>query len=120
MKKVLLLTLTLLCMSAVKSQNTLTPELLWKLGRITPLGISKDAKNVVFKVATPSIDENKSNSKYYTIPVTGGKAVEVSDYKSLIMDTNISPDGNYILYNEEVKIDKVHGKDYYPELDKSD
>lgn len=25
-------------------QNVMSPELLWKLGRVTPLGISKDAK----------------------------------------------------------------------------
>ncbi len=103
----------------VVAQNTMSPELLWKLGRVTALGISKDGKNVVYKVSTPSIEENKSDSKFYTIPVIGGKATEVKDTKDLLIDKNISPDGKYIVYNEEVKIDKVHGKDYYPELEKS-
>ncbi|SFB10608.1 Dipeptidyl aminopeptidase/acylaminoacyl peptidase [Flavobacterium swingsii] len=103
----------------VVAQNTMSPELLWKLGRVTALGISKDGKNVVYKVSTPSIEENKSDSKFYTIPVIGGKATEVKDTKDLLIDKNISPDGKYIVYNEEVKVDKVHGKDYYPELDKS-
>lgn len=103
----------------VVAQNTMSPELLWKLGRVTALGISKDGKNVVYSVSTPSIEENKSDKKFYTIPVIGGKATEVKDTKDLLTDKNISPDGKYLVYSEEVKIDKVHGKDYYPELEKS-
>lgn len=101
------------------AQNVMTPELLWKLGRITPLGISKDGKNVVYKVSTPSVEENKSNSKYYTVAINGGTALEIKDTKEILIDKNISPDGKYIVYNQEVKIDNVLGKDYYPNLDKS-
>jgi len=110
--------LTMMGLTA-SAQNVMTPELLWKLGRITPLGISKDGKNVVYKVSTPSIEENKSNSKTYTIAITGGTAVEIEDTKAILADKNISADGKYLVYNEEVKIDKVLGKDYYPNLDKS-
>ena len=119
MRKILLTTLTMMSLSAI-SQNVMTPETLWKLGRVTPLGISKDAKNVVYKVTIPSVEENKSNSKFYTVPVNGGNSIEVADYKSLLKDKNNSPDGKYLVYNEEVKINNVHGKDFYPELDKSD
>ena len=119
MKKLLILTLITMSVNAVLAQNLMSPELLWKLGRISPLGISKDEKNIIYKVSTPSVDENKSNSKYYSVPVNGGNAFEISDYKSLLADKNISPDGKYTVYNEEVKIDKVHGKDFYPNLDKS-
>ncbi len=101
------------------TQNVMSPELLWKLGRVSVLGISNDNKNIVYKVSYPSVEENKSNSKFFTIPVSGGNAIEVTSTKELLNDKNISPDGKYILYNEEVKIDKVHGKDYYPELEKS-
>jgi dipeptidyl aminopeptidase/acylaminoacyl peptidase len=118
MKKILFLTLIMMSLNAM-AQNVMTPELLWKLGRVTPLGISKDKKNIIYKVSTPSVAENKSDSKYFSIPVDGGKATEISDYKTLVNDKNISPDGKYIVYNEEVKIDNVHGKDFYPELEKS-
>ena len=110
--------LTMMGLTA-SAQNVMTPELLWKLGRISPLGISKDGKNIVYKVSTPSIEENKSSSKYYTIAITGGTAVEIKDTKEILADKNISPDGKYTVYHEEVKIDKVLGKDYYPNLDKS-
>jgi dipeptidyl aminopeptidase/acylaminoacyl peptidase len=118
MKKILFTTLIMMSLNAM-AQNVMTPELLWKLGRVTPLGLSKDGKNVVYKVSTPSIEENKSNSKFYTLSVNGGNPTEVKDTKEVLKDKNISPDGKYIVYNEEVKIDKVLGKDYYPELEKS-
>ena len=104
---------------AASAQQVLSPELLWKLGRVSVLGISKDGKSVVYKVAIPSVEENKSNSKFYTIPVNGGNATEVKDTKDLVADKNVSPDGKYILSSQEVKINKVLGKDIYPNLDKS-
>ncbi len=103
-----------------QAQNVLTPETLWKLGRITVLGISKDKKNIVYKVATPVMEENKSTSKYYTIPILGGNATEVKETSELLLDKNISPDGQYVLSTQEVKVNKVLGKDFYPELTKSD
>ncbi len=105
--------------ASVEAQKVMTPELLWKLGRLSPMGISMDGKSIVYKVTFPSVAENKSDSKYYSIPVSGGNATEISDYKTLLKDKNVSPDGAYVVYNEEVKIDNVHGKDFYPELDKS-
>lgn len=119
MKKLALLSLTLMGINSVAAQEVMTPELLWKLGRVTALGISNDGKKIVYKVATPSIEENKSNSKYYTIPVSGGNPTEVTETKNLLKDKNISPDGLYQLSHKEVKLQNVLGKDIYPELDKS-
>lgn len=119
MKKALFLTLTLISLNAM-AQNVMTPELLWKLGRVNPLGISKDGKNVVYKVTTPSVEENKSDSKFYILPLNGGNATEIKNTKEVLTDKNISPDQKHIVYHEEVKIDKVHAKDFYPELEKSD
>ena len=118
MKKTLFLMLTMMGLTT-SAQNVMTPELLWKLGRITPLGISKDGKNVIYKVSTPSIEENKSSSKEYAVPINGGTAIEIKDAKEFLVDKNVSLDGKYVVYNEEVKIDKVLGKDYYPDLEKS-
>ncbi len=117
MKKILLLTVSIMGLTA--SAQNMTPELLWKLGRVSALGISKDGKNIVYKVSTPNIEENKSVSKFYTIPVNGGNATEVTEYKELLKDKYISADGKWVLTSKEVKVEKVNGKDYYPELDKS-
>jgi dipeptidyl aminopeptidase/acylaminoacyl peptidase len=104
----------------MNGQNVMTPELLWKLGRVSPIGMSSDGKKVFYKVSYPSVEENKSTTKFFSIPTLGGTATELSSADGLIIDKNISPDGNYVVYSEEVKVEKVHGKDSYPELDKSD
>jgi len=103
----------------VIAQNKMTPELLWKLGRVTGVGISKDGKYVVYKVSTPDLETNKSNSKSYMIPVTGGTAIETKNPDSMVSNKNLSPDGKYMLSNKEVKVKKIFGSDYYPELGKS-
>jgi dipeptidyl aminopeptidase/acylaminoacyl peptidase len=104
------------------AQQVLSPEGLWKIGRVSALGISIDGKSIVYKVAMPSVEENKSNSKFYTIPVIGGTALEIQEEqtKEILSDKNISPDGKYILSTQEVKTESVLGKDFYPELDKSE
>jgi dipeptidyl aminopeptidase/acylaminoacyl peptidase len=101
------------------AQNVMSPELLWKLGRVSALGISKDGKNIVYKVTTPSVEENNSSSKLYLIPIDGGKPTEIQDSKTVLLDAKISPDGQYVLYDEEVKLTKNLGADNYPELAKS-
>jgi len=119
MKKLVLIA-TIIMSTNSFAQEVLSPETLWKLGRVTPLGISVDGKNIVYKVAIPSVEENKSNAKFYTIPVTGGNAVEVKETKDLVKDKNVSPDGKYILSSQEVKTENILGKDIYPELKKAD
>ncbi|WP_439553402.1 S9 family peptidase [Flavobacterium macrobrachii] len=119
MKKLVLIA-TIIMNSNSFAQEVLSPETLWKLGRVTPLGISVDGKNIFYKVAIPSVEENKSNSKFYTIPVTGGNAIEVKETKDLVKDKNVSPDGKYILSSQEVKTENILGKDIYPELKKAD
>jgi dipeptidyl aminopeptidase/acylaminoacyl peptidase len=119
MKKTALILLIMIGLSSA-AQEIMTPELLWKLGRVSPIGISKDNKIIIYKVSFPSMEENKSNSKYYSIPVAGGNATEIKDYKDLVDDKNISPDGKWTLSHKEVKIANVNGKDFYPELNKSE
>lgn len=119
MKKIFLLTIGMIGLSA-SAQNVMTPELLWQLGRVSPLGITNDGKNIIYKVSIPSVEENKSNSKVYSVPVSGGNATEITDYETLLKDKNLSPDGKLLLASKEIKIGKVLGKDYYPALDKSD
>lgn len=118
MKKILLLTLTIMGVSA-SAQQTMTPELLWKVGRVAAMGISKDGKNIVYRVSTPNVEENKSETKFYTIPLGGGAATEIKEYKQLLKDKYVSPDGKLLLTHKEVKVEKVNGKDFYPELEKS-
>jgi hypothetical protein len=55
-----------------------------EIRRVSSLGISKDSKNIVYKVTTPSIEENKSNSKILHIPINGGTPTEIKETKSAV------------------------------------
>ena len=57
---------------SVEGQQNLTPETLWKLGRVSAVGITTDKTGVVYTVSTPDVAENKSVRKFYVVPVGGG------------------------------------------------
>lgn len=118
MKTLLSLTFVFLFVAAF-SQNVMTAETMWGLGRVSGLGISKDGTSVIYQVSTPSISENKSSTKSYSVPLKGGAAKEITNAAALIRDRNLSPDGKYILGVKEVKLKKVFAQDFYPELDKA-
>jgi Tol biopolymer transport system component len=119
MKKLLLFA-ALSCIQFIQAQELLTPEKLWQIQRVSALGISKDKQYIVYAVATPDITANKNNRKKYKVPIAGGTAVELADNEDLIYNDRLSPDGKFILYTDEVKLNKVAGKEWYPDLPKSD
>lgn len=101
------------------SQNVMTPEKLWQLGRVTALGITPDGQQVIYRVSTPMISENRTEAKTYSVPLSGGTPREVMNIAGLLRDKNLSPDGSYQITVQEVKVQKVFGSDFYPSLDKS-
>lgn len=119
MKKIACLLIASSMLQLTLAQTPLTPEQLWSLGRVSGMGISKDGKNVIFRVSTPNLDDNRNSSKTYSIPVQGGTPSEVSDADAVLFNNRISPDGKHQLSAKEVKITKVQGKDFYPDLTKS-
>jgi dipeptidyl aminopeptidase/acylaminoacyl peptidase len=106
-------------LQAAIAQNKMTPELLWSLGRVSGLGISKDKQWVLYSVSTPDISENKSKRKTFAVPVNGGDAVAINNPDSLLNNDRISSDGKYIISADDVKLKNVYGKDFYPSLTKS-
>jgi len=103
----------------VQAQNLLTPELLWKIGRVSGKGISKDGKFVIYSVGTPDVAENKIDTKTYSVPIGGGEAVLITNPDDLLTNEKISPDGKYKISSEPVKVKKVSGSDFYPDMTKS-
>lgn len=94
----------------------MTPELLLSLGRISGIGLSKDKQFIIYSVSTPNITLNKNSKKTYRIPLGGGVPQEVGSLDSIYASNRISPDGKYILSDSAVKLKKVYGSDYYPNL----
>lgn len=117
--KILLSFITINFIMNVQGQQKFTAEILWSLGRINSLGISKDQQSLIYEVAVPNIKENKIDKKLYKISVNGGNATEVHDKYVYINNDRISPDGKFILSSEEVLLKKVMGKDKYEDLSKT-
>jgi dipeptidyl aminopeptidase/acylaminoacyl peptidase len=119
MKKLFCLSGLIIIVFNAHAQNDMSPELLWKLGRVSAAGITKDNSGIVYTVSTPDVDQNKSNRRQYYISLKGGNARPVTDSEQLVINDRISPDGKYMLSAEDVKIKNVFGKDFYPDLPKS-
>lgn len=119
MKSRVFLFCLIISLGVSRAQERMTPELLWSLGRVSAIGLSKDNKNVVYQVTTFNIDENKSSRKFYTIPLAGGTPGEIANVEEATGNSKVSPNGQYILTTKEVKIKKVSGSDFYPDLNKS-
>lgn len=119
MKKLPLLLAGALCAVYSIAQNRMTPELLWQLGRISNFKLSQDGKNMIYRVSNPVMAENKSVTRNYSIPVSGGPAQELQSATDLITGKGLSPDGAFMIAVKEVKVKSIFGKDYYPDADKS-
>lgn len=104
---------------STNAQENFTPEKLWQVGRVTPIGISKDGKSLIYKVGIPSIEENKINSKFYAVPVGGGIATLLEKIDGLVVDKNLTKDGSKKIFDKAVKVEKVLGSDLYPTLTKT-
>lgn len=118
MRKSIFTVLGFVAVLAAQAQ-TMTPELLWKLGRVSALGLTADKQYVVYRVGVPMVEENKTTGKFYQVSVNGGEPVEVKDTGPLLRDKNLSPDGKYLLFDEPVKVKTVLGAQLYPEYAKT-
>ncbi|MCW3084729.1 MAG: prolyl oligopeptidase family protein [Bacteroidetes bacterium] len=105
---------------SMNAQQVMTPEMLLQLGKVSGMGVTKDGKSVIYNVRTYSVADNKSTNKQYSIPVAGGTATVVDNADDLVPNSRISPDGKHSISSNDVKVNKVYGKDFYPELNKSD
>ena len=118
MKKFITLFAVMLLPAMLFSQNLLTPELLWKLGRVNATGISKDKEYIIYSVSVPDVSQNKNSTKIYRIPINGGTAEEINNADTLVYNNHISPDGKWKISDSDVKIMNVYGSDFYPDLQK--
>lgn len=119
MKKVAFM-LAFFCAGFLYSQTMMTPELLWQVKRVSPLGISADEKDIFYTVTIPNIEEDSFDKKYYKTPITGGKFMEVQEDDVDVPNKNLSTDGRYLLLHKPVHVNDVMGKDIYKDLEKSD
>lgn len=73
-----------------------TPELLWKLGRVSEPQVSPDEKTILFGVSWYNLAENKGNRDLFIMPVTGGEAKKITSFKGSEANGIFRPDGKKI------------------------
>ena len=100
--------------------QVMTPELLWSLKRVSPIGLTDDGKSVIYRATQYSVEENDRASKTFVIPLSGGDALEIEDHSGIHTSSAISPDGKYELVSKQVKVKPILGSDHYEDMDKSD
>ena len=60
------------------AQNKYTPELLWKLGRVSEPQLSPDGKYVLYSVRTYDLATNKGNSDIWRMDASGSNAMKLA------------------------------------------
>jgi len=103
MKKFQFILLMMLTGSFVFAQQTsvsdrYTPELLWKLGRVSEVQVSPDSKTLLYGVSWYNLAENKGNRDLYSLPVSGGNPVKVTTFKGSEGNGIFRPDGKKIAF----------------------
>ncbi|HVI46330.1 MAG TPA: S9 family peptidase [Chitinophaga sp.] len=77
------------------AQNRMTPELLWKLGRVSGETLSADGKTVIYGISQVNMEENKGEKNLYAIPLAGGEPRQLTTTKGGEGDVAVLP-GNKI------------------------
>lgn len=119
MKKILFLSALVGISFNLFAQPLFNEETLWKMKRVSPVGISKAKGGFVYKVSTPSVNSNSFTSEYKFYDIQTKETKTISNTSEYLKDATVCPNNTYILKEERVKLKKVHGYDYYPELGKS-
>lgn len=120
MKKITILCLSVVGLSVQAQTQVMTPETLWKLGRVSPIKVSDNNKMLYYSVTTPNVAENDFRTDYYQIGLDGKGLKEIDKDNPALKQEKSTADGKYTLSHEAVKVKKVLGADYYENLDKSD
>ena len=115
MKRFSLLSFLILTLGAF-AQAPLTIETLWKLGRVSAIGLTADGSAVVYKVSRTDIASGKNKSELFQISIKGGEANKLDSLGELVPDRMISPDGKRKIGHESVKLESVLGKELYADL----
>ena len=104
------LTLSFLLISGMLVAQTMTPDLLWKLGRVSMDAVSPDGRNILYGVTHYDIEKNKGNRDIYLQPIRNGVPVRITDTEASEGDVTFLLGGNKVGYS-------LNGQFYIMNLD---
>ena len=98
MKNLFTLLFVLSVSASAFSQSVMTPELLWKLGRLGSPVLSEDGKEMYFTVRYYNLDSNKGQSQIFSMPIGGGQATQMTNLSGGLGNLMLGPNGklNYV------------------------
>ena len=76
----------------------LTPEILWKFGRLGEFSISPDKKTIVYTVNRYDVKANRGISDIYTLDINGGEPVKLTSSDNSYFNVRWTTDGQRIAY----------------------
>ena len=86
-------------MENVSAQEKIyTPELLWKLGRVSEAVVSPDGKQILFGITYYDLEKNSGNRDLYVMSVTGGAYKQITNTEISESNAVWRPDGKKIGY----------------------
>jgi dipeptidyl aminopeptidase/acylaminoacyl peptidase len=62
-----------------KSGGILTPEILWKFGRVGEFALSPDGKNTVYSISYYDVPTNKRKTNLYLVGTEGGEPIALTE-----------------------------------------
>lgn len=99
------------------AEGPLTPETIWKLGRVGDAQLSPDKKTLAFTITYTDIAEDKSYADIYTLPTSGGTPKRLTNTKENEYQIGWTNDGTRLTYlaarqeNPQVWSIDLDGKD---------
>ncbi|CAN5450299.1 hypothetical protein BH11BAC1_BH11BAC1_27920 [soil metagenome] len=97
-KIIFLIVCTFLVLQSVFPQGKMTPEFLWKLGRVSDPQLSHDGKECLYNVRNSSLQLNKGNSDIWKVNLVTGAAMQLTKDSSNETSAKWSNDGKKIFY----------------------
>ncbi len=79
MRKIGTLILALACLISFAQSETMTPELLWKLGRVSLETVSPDGKQFIYGITNYDTEENKGSRDLYSMGADGKNQIQLTD-----------------------------------------
>jgi len=81
----------------------LTPEILWKFGRLGEFCLSPDNKIIAYTVSRYDANTNKSITDIYTMDITGGDPVKITASDGSYSNVRWTSDGRRLAYMSDYK-----------------
>ena len=83
---------------AQAGKRAITPTDLWAMGRVGAPVISPDGLRVAYTITRYDVENNRSNSDIWVVPVAGGEAVKMTNSPQTDTQPAWSPDGRWLAF----------------------